>query len=81
METELTRRRLLTASGAGLAGAMALRMPHVKAQTKITIGVGNWAVESMTEVLTELDFTGQTGIEVEVATRPARSRPATARTM
>jgi multiple sugar transport system substrate-binding protein len=70
MGTELTRRRLLTATGAGLAGAMALRMPHVKAQTKISIGVGNWAVESMTEVLETLDFTGQTGIEVEVLTRP-----------
>ena len=70
METELTRRRLLAGAGAGLAGAMALRMPYVKAQTKISIGVGNWAVDSMTKVLQDLDFTGQTGIEVEVKTRP-----------
>jgi ABC-type glycerol-3-phosphate transport system substrate-binding protein len=69
-QTELTRRRLLAATGAGLAGAMVGRAPHVKAQTSITIGVGNWAVDSMTEVLETLDFTGQTGIEVEVATRP-----------
>jgi ABC-type glycerol-3-phosphate transport system substrate-binding protein len=71
MEKEITRRRFLgAAAGAGLAGAAAFHAPHVKAQTKITIGVGNWAVESMTEVLTQLDFTGQTGIEVEVLTRP-----------
>ncbi len=68
--THLTRRRFLAASGAGLAGAMALRAPRARAQTKITIGVGNWAVESMTEVLQQLGFTEQTGIEVEVATRP-----------
>lgn len=69
MAKELTRRQLLAATG-GLAGAMTLGMPHVKAQTRISIGVGNWAVESMTEVLETLDFTGQTGIEVEVMTRP-----------
>jgi multiple sugar transport system substrate-binding protein len=69
METELTRRRLLVA-GAGLAGSMAFGIPHVKAQTKISIGVGNWAVDSMTKVLKDLDFTGQSGIEVEVKTRP-----------
>ena len=47
-----------------------MRAPQVRAQTKITIGVGNWAVESMKEVLSTLDFTGKTGIEVEVAERP-----------
>jgi len=70
MQTELTRRRLLAATGAGLAGAMAFRAPRARAQTKITIGVGNWAVDSMTEVLDTLGFTDQTGIEVEVLTRP-----------
>lgn len=70
METALTRRRLLAATGGALAGTIALRAPHVRAQTKITIGVGNWAVESMTEVLSTLDFTGKTGIEVEVVQRP-----------
>jgi multiple sugar transport system substrate-binding protein len=70
MKTGVTRRRFLTATGAGLAGALSLRAPRVKAQTKITIGVGNWAVDSMTEVLETLEFTKQTGIEVEVATRP-----------
>ena len=70
MQTELTRRRLLAATGAGLAGAMTLRAPRARAQTKITIGVGNWAVDSMTEVLETLGFTEQTGIEVEVLTRP-----------
>ena len=70
MQTELTRRRLLAATGASLAGAMTLRAPRARAQTKITIGVGSWAVESMTEVLETLGFTEQTGIEVEVLTRP-----------
>ena len=70
MQTELTRRRLLAATGASLAGAMTFRAPRARAQTKITIGVGSWAVESMTEVLETLGFTEKTGIEVEVLTRP-----------
>ncbi|MCD6032724.1 MAG: hypothetical protein K0S78_4906, partial [Thermomicrobiales bacterium] len=58
-QTDLTRRQVLAATGAGLAGILASgRAPHVKAQTSITIGVGNWAVDSMTEVLETLDFTG-----------------------
>src|SRR5262245_49561312 len=61
MKSALTRRQLLTTTGGALAGAMATRAPYVKAQTKITIGVGNWAVESMKEVLSTLDFTGKTG--------------------
>jgi multiple sugar transport system substrate-binding protein len=70
-QTDLTRRQVLAATGASLAGILATgRAPHVKAQTSITIGVGNWAVDSMTEVLETLDFTGQTGIEVEVVERP-----------
>ncbi len=70
METRLNRRHLLAATGVSLAGTTILRAPAVKAQTKITIGVGNWAVDSMNEVITKLGFTDKTGIEVEVATRP-----------
>lgn len=70
METGLTRRRFLATTGVGLAGAMALRAPRARAQTQISIGVGNWAVASMTEVLERLGFTEKTGIEVEVKTRP-----------
>src|SRR5688572_10366040 len=66
MQTELTRRRLLAATGASLTGAMTFRTPRARAQAKITIGVGGWAVELMTEVLETLGFTEQTGIEVEV---------------
>ncbi len=70
MEMGLTRRRILQAGGAGLAGTAMRRAPHVKAQTSITIGVGNWAVDSTNEVLETLGFTEQTGIEVEVVARP-----------
>jgi len=62
METGLTRRRFLATTGVGLAGAMALRAPRARAQTQISIGVGNWAVASMTEVLERLGFTEKTGI-------------------
>ena len=38
--------------------------------TQISIAVGGWAVEPTQQVLDELGFTDQTGIEVEVLTRP-----------
>jgi multiple sugar transport system substrate-binding protein len=69
MAMELSRRQLL-ATGAGLAGALAFPTPHIKAQTKITLGVLDSFVESFQEVLATLDFTGQTGIEVDVVVRP-----------
>jgi len=37
---------------------------------KITVGVGGWAVDGLKQALEELGFTEQTGIEVEVVTRP-----------
>jgi multiple sugar transport system substrate-binding protein len=71
VETLLTRRHVLATAGVGLAGILSARQaPHVRAQTKISIGVGNWAVDSMTQVLQQLGFTQKTGIEVEVKTRP-----------
>ena len=70
MQTELTRRRLAGSHRSRPRRSDDAPLAHVKAQTKITIGVGNWAVESMTEVLQTLEFTEQTGIEVEVLTRP-----------
>jgi multiple sugar transport system substrate-binding protein len=71
MKPGLTRRQLLAGTGAAAAGVAIKGFPHIKAQnTKISIGVGEWAVESTTTLLQELDFTGKTGIEVEVKTRP-----------
>ena len=40
------------------------------AATKITVGVGGWAVDDLRKALQELQFTEKTGIEVEVVTRP-----------
>ncbi len=37
---------------------------------KITVGVGGWAVDGLKQAIEELGFTEQTGIEVEVVTRP-----------
>ncbi|HKG26682.1 MAG TPA: extracellular solute-binding protein [Thermomicrobiales bacterium] len=69
MTRTLSRRKLLATTGAA-AGAVTLRgFPHVAAATKITIGVLDSFVEPMTTVLTQLQFTQKTGIEVEVGTR------------
>jgi ABC-type glycerol-3-phosphate transport system substrate-binding protein len=70
METRLSRRRFLAATGVAAAGVAMVHVPHVRAQTKISIGVGDWAVDSMTQLLADLKFTEQSGIEVEVKTRP-----------
>lgn len=40
------------------------------ASSKITVGVGGWAVEDTKRAVEELKFTEKTGIEVEVVTRP-----------
>ncbi len=83
METDerLSRRRLLKIAGGaviavgGLSGAVqaATKRPRVyvaRRATKITIGVGAWAKDSMAKVLTDLQFTKKTAIEVEVKVRP-----------
>lgn len=73
----LTRREFLSKTAkatAGLALGTALfgAAPYVaRAQArKITVGVGGWAVEPLKRVLAELDFTKETGIEVDVQVRP-----------
>ena len=85
MEAEhgkLSRRKLLEiagGTGAGLAlggvgaasaKAGAYRRTGPAATTKITIGVGSWARDSMKKVLADLQFTKKTGIQVEVKVRP-----------
>lgn len=44
--------------------------PAVVKPTKVTIGVGGWAVDPTKEALEKLEFTKQTGIEAEVIARP-----------
>jgi multiple sugar transport system substrate-binding protein len=69
MQTSLTRRRFLATTGAVAGAATLRRLPHVAAATKITIGVLDSFVEPMKTVLSQLQFTQKTGIEVEVGTR------------
>ncbi len=71
MGTNLNRRRFIFTSTAAVAGASALRAPRrSRAATKISLGVGNSFVDPTTQLLQQLKFTEQTGIEVEVKTRP-----------
>ncbi len=71
----LSRRNFLKLTGAAAAAAAlpksTLAVPNIILQRDpIRLAVGGWAVDSITTALAELDFTGQTGIEVEVLTRP-----------
>jgi multiple sugar transport system substrate-binding protein len=81
-ETTLSRRKLLKLAGAAGAGlavggvggttakAGVYRRTGPAATTRVTIGVGSWARESMKKVLADLQFTKKTGIQVEVKVRP-----------
>ncbi len=75
----LSRRNFLKLTGATAAAAAtgslskrsALAFPNIKRRrAALKFGVGGWAVESITALLEQLEFTKQTGIEVEVLTRP-----------
>ncbi len=52
---------------AGTVMAQGAREPE---REKIVVGVGGWAVEPTQRAIEELGFTEETGIEVEVVTRP-----------
>jgi ABC-type glycerol-3-phosphate transport system substrate-binding protein len=76
---KLSRRDFLKLTGATAAAVAtgslgkksALAFPNIKRRREaIKLGVGGWAVESITALLEQLEFTKQTGIEVEVITRP-----------
>ena len=77
---KLSRREFLKLTGAAAAVAAvggvapkrsALAFPTLLRQSEpLRIGVGGWAVDSMTELLEELEFTRITGIPVQVLTRP-----------
>ena len=76
---KLSRRDFLKLTGAtaaavatgSLSKKSALAFPNIKRRREaIKLGVGGWAVESITALLEQLEFTKQTGIEVEVITRP-----------
>jgi ABC-type glycerol-3-phosphate transport system substrate-binding protein len=59
------------AATSGLASASPISVPYFIRQAEpLKLGVGGWAVDSITALLEQLDFTGQTGIAVEVLTRP-----------
>lgn len=75
----LSRRNFLKLTGATAAAAAtgslpkrsALAFPNIKRRrAALKIGVGGWATESIAALLEQLEFTKQTGIEVEVLTRP-----------
>jgi multiple sugar transport system substrate-binding protein len=80
-DTKLSRQKLLKVAGTAGAGialgglgstakAGVYRRVGPGGTTKISIGVGSWARDSMTKVLKDLQFTKKTGIEVEVKVRP-----------
>ena len=78
-KSTLSRRNFLKFSGAAaaaaatgnLTGKKAFAMPNIILQREpLKFGLGGWAIDSITQILKDLDFTGQTGIEVEVLTRP-----------
>ena len=78
MPNKVSRRDFLKFTGAtaaaaasgGLAKSRVFAGPNViRRRKKIAIGVGGWAVDSMTKIFQEMDFTSSTGIEVEVLTR------------
>jgi multiple sugar transport system substrate-binding protein len=71
----LSRRHFLKLTSAAAAAAAlpksAFAVPNLIFQRDpITLAVGGWAVEGITELLETLEFTTQTGIEVDVVTRP-----------
>lgn len=59
--------------GIGSAAAKTTRstfgVPHLRRQRTVRIAVGGWAEQNMLDLLERLDFTGQTGIDVEVVLR------------
>ena len=77
---KVSRRDFLKLSGAAAAAAAtggltskkpALAFPNViRRRQALKLGVGGWAVDSITALLEQLEFTKLTGIEVEVLTRP-----------
>jgi multiple sugar transport system substrate-binding protein len=78
MPNKVSRRDFLKITGAatavaasgGLAKSRVFAGPNViRRRKKISVGVGGWAVESLTKIMQEMDFTSSTGIEVEVLTR------------
>ncbi len=81
---KVTRRKFLklagtTATGAALAsvvpgiGSAAAKpsfgVPHLLRQRSCRIAVGGWAQQNMQDLLDQTDFSGQTGIDVEIVLR------------
>lgn len=81
---KITRRDFIRKAGAAAAGAalaakapglvsaastQPFGMPYIKRQRNVRIAVGGWAEQNMKDLLEKADFTGQTGINVEVVLR------------
>ncbi len=82
---KITRREFLRRAGSAAAGAAlaanapgvvaAARdakpfgVPHIRQNRKVRIAVGGWAEQNMLDLLERTDFSGQTGIDVEVVLR------------
>jgi multiple sugar transport system substrate-binding protein len=79
-KNRLSRRDFLKVTGAAAAAAAAggiapkksaLAFPTLLRQPEpVRLAVGGWAVDSITELMEELEITQQTGIPVQVMTRP-----------
>ena len=72
----LTRRDLLkktaAAAGAAVGATMLGKTVYVSkaAARTITVGVGGWAVDAMNQILRDMNFSRDTGIQVNVQVRP-----------
>jgi multiple sugar transport system substrate-binding protein len=81
---KVTRRKFLKLAGTAATGAAlasvtpgissaaakpAFGVPHLLRQRSCRIAVGGWAQQNMQDLLDQTDFSGQTGIDVEIVLR------------
>lgn len=81
--TRVSRRKFLKLAGTAATGAALasvspgiasasrpiLGVPHFHRQRSVRIAVGGWAQQNMLDLLDRTDFSGQTGIDVEIVLR------------
>jgi len=71
--TAATGAALATLPGVNSAAAKAPQtrfgVPYIRRQRNVRIAVGGWAQQNMIDLLEQTDFTGQTGINVEIVLR------------
>lgn len=56
-------------SAAAQVARSTIGFPHLRRQRSVRIAVGGWAEQNMRDLLEKTDFTGQTGIDVEIVLR------------